>query len=179
NAGWSYRRSFSTSLLTCHSYDPDGKTTVQVLNKELETLMIDSYSQVGFRLNNGMFILGPMAIFPRTVLSWNIGIVEDINEESLSLFCLLEPKPDILVLGVGDATNSTRLNKQVLSYMVKNRINIEVLPTEQACATFNFLNAERRHIAGALIPPLALRPTEEDILLTKIKQKKFLLTQDD
>jgi NADH dehydrogenase [ubiquinone] 1 alpha subcomplex assembly factor 3 len=37
-------------------------------------------------------VLGPMAIFPRTVLSWNVGSVDDINEDSLSLFCMLEPK---------------------------------------------------------------------------------------
>jgi hypothetical protein len=51
-----------------------------------------SLLQVGFRLNNGMYILGPMAIFPRTVLSWNVGSVNEVNEDSLSLFCLLEPK---------------------------------------------------------------------------------------
>lgn len=48
--------------------------------------------QVGFRLNNGMYVLGPMAIFPRTVLSWNVGNVHAVNEDSLTLFCLLEPK---------------------------------------------------------------------------------------
>ena len=37
-------------------------------------------------------MLGPMAIFPRTVLSWNVGNVLAINEDSLILFCLLEPK---------------------------------------------------------------------------------------
>ena len=86
---------------------------------------------------------------------------------------------DILVLGVGDTTDSSRINKKIPSFMVKRRINIEVLPTEQACATFNFLNAESRYIAGALLPPLSLRPSEEDILLTKLKHRKLLIAQDD
>ena len=48
------------------TYEGDGKTSVQILNKELDAgLMINSFSQVGFRLNNGMMILGPMAIFPK------------------------------------------------------------------------------------------------------------------
>lgn len=48
------------------TYEGDGKTSVQILNKELDLgLMINSFSQVGFRLNNGMMILGPMAIFPK------------------------------------------------------------------------------------------------------------------
>jgi hypothetical protein len=37
-------------------------------------------------------VLGSMAIFPRTVLSWNVGNVHAINEDSLLLFCLIEPK---------------------------------------------------------------------------------------
>jgi len=35
-----------------HSYDPDGKTTVELLNKNLEVLMIDSYSQVTAYFNH-------------------------------------------------------------------------------------------------------------------------------
>lgn len=48
------------------TYEGDGKTTAQVLNKDLESgLMINSISKVGFRLNNQMLVLGPMVIFPR------------------------------------------------------------------------------------------------------------------
>ena len=41
-----YRESLPITSVRHHSYDPDGKTTVQLLNKNLEVLMIDSYSQV-------------------------------------------------------------------------------------------------------------------------------------
>lgn len=48
------------------SYHGDGKTKVNILNQELDLgLMINSYSQFGFRLNNGLNVVGPMAIFPR------------------------------------------------------------------------------------------------------------------
>lgn len=48
------------------SYEGDGKTKVNILNRELELgLMINSYSQYGFRLNNDLKVVGPMAIFPR------------------------------------------------------------------------------------------------------------------
>lgn len=48
------------------SYEGDGKTKVNILNQELNLgLMINSYSQSGFRLNNGLNVIGPMAIFPR------------------------------------------------------------------------------------------------------------------
>jgi hypothetical protein len=41
-----YKESLPIISVRHHSYDPDGKTTVQLLNKNLEVLMIDSYSQV-------------------------------------------------------------------------------------------------------------------------------------
>lgn len=48
------------------TYEGDGKTTVSILNKEVDGgLMINAFSQMGFRLNNGMMVIGPMAIFPK------------------------------------------------------------------------------------------------------------------
>ena len=41
-----YKESLPIISVRHHSYDPDGKTAVQLLNKNLEVLMIDSYSQV-------------------------------------------------------------------------------------------------------------------------------------
>lgn len=86
---------------------------------------------------------------------------------------------DVLVLGVGDTRDSFQLNSSILSFMAKYHISIEVLSTEQACATFNFLNAERRCIAGALIPPLTLRVTEDDVVLSKQRHKRLYETSDD
>ncbi|GBP57356.1 NADH dehydrogenase 1 alpha subcomplex assembly factor 3 [Eumeta japonica] len=43
-------------------------------------------------------------------------------------------------------------------------LNIELLSTEHACSTFNFLNAEGRSVAGAFIPPMSLVPDEDDML---------------
>lgn len=52
--------------LCTSTYHGDGKTKVNILNRELDLgLMINSYSQVGFRLNNELRVIGPMAIFPR------------------------------------------------------------------------------------------------------------------
>lgn len=49
-----------------NTYEGDGKTKVQILNKEIDLgLMINSYSQYGFRLNNELKVVGPLAIFPR------------------------------------------------------------------------------------------------------------------
>jgi NADH dehydrogenase [ubiquinone] 1 alpha subcomplex assembly factor 3 len=85
---------------------------------------------------------------------------------------------DILVLGIGDVRNSPKLNKCVHSFMTNHRISIEILTTQQACATFNFLNSESRCIAGALIPPITLEPADDDVIMSK-KRHKLLYGSGD
>lgn len=75
--------------------------------------------------------MGPMALFPRSVLSWNIEKFEDIDEKSLSLFYVLEPKIDILVLGLGDENPTPDFARRIMKFMHKYKINIEILKTEQ------------------------------------------------
>uniref|UniRef100_A0A1B6CZ84 NADH dehydrogenase [ubiquinone] 1 alpha subcomplex assembly factor 3 n=2 Tax=Clastoptera arizonana TaxID=38151 RepID=A0A1B6CZ84_9HEMI len=147
------------------SYDPDGKTFVTILNQEQEgPLMIDSYSQVGFRLNNGLFAIGPLAVFPRSVMSWNVKGDEDINENSLSLFTNLDPKLDILVIGTSQKLSSDNYIKMHIQKILKqSKLHIEILPTEKACPTFNFLNSEKRFVAAALIPPVRVSVNEDDL----------------
>ncbi|XP_055856104.1 NADH dehydrogenase [ubiquinone] 1 alpha subcomplex assembly factor 3 [Episyrphus balteatus] len=161
------------------AYEADGKTKVNILNKELDLgLMINGFSQYGFRLNNDMVIVGPMAIFPRSVLSWNISSFEEINEDSLSIFYTLEPKIDVLVIGIGDQKVTPQLSMKIIQFMKKYKINVEILTTEQACATFNFLNAESRMVAAALIPPLHITYNENNVLQTKLRQKQLYQVDD-
>lgn len=50
------------------AYDHDRKTKVSIFNTETDIgLMITSYSQYGFRLNNDMVVLGPITVFPRYI----------------------------------------------------------------------------------------------------------------
>jgi len=58
--------------------DEDGdlcgmKSTVSILNDEMDGLGINRFSQLGFLLNNGLRVIGPCAVFPRSVLQWNVG----------------------------------------------------------------------------------------------------------
>ncbi|XP_055390461.1 NADH dehydrogenase [ubiquinone] 1 alpha subcomplex assembly factor 3 [Condylostylus longicornis] len=156
------------------AYEGDGKTKVQILNKELDIgLMINSYNQYGFRLNNNMSIVGPMAIFSKSVLSWNVNEYRDINEDSLSLFGILEPKLDILVIGIGNEKVTPEISQRILNFIKNHKINIEILRTEQACTTFNFLNAESRMVAGAFIPPKHISVNEDDLFYRNRKTNLY------
>lgn len=115
----------------------------------------------------------------RTVLSWNVDNMHDINEESLRLVSLLEPKIDILIVGTGDAEVSPAFTKRILKFMKKYKINVEVLRTEAACSTFNFLNAESRMVAALLIPPVHLRVNEDELMRRSERADVFKVEDDD
>lgn len=67
------------------------------------------------------------------------------------------------MIGVGEnKLQKNQINTQVLNMLRTVKLHVEILPTEKACTTFNFLNSEQRFVAAALIPPLQITPTEED-----------------
>lgn len=154
-------RSSTRSCLTFDrggAYEGDGKTSITVLNRDAkDLLLIDSYSSHGFRINNGLFIVGPTAFFPRTILNWDVEGPWDVTPESLSLFWLLEPKPDVLIIGVGD--KGMKISDEVRVFMNNKKISLEVLDTGAACHVFNFMNSDCRNVAAALIPNQTMRLT--------------------
>lgn len=134
-------------------YDGDGKTIVSVVNEEeRERTLVDSYSKMGFRLNSGIFVMGPVAVFPQMVLQWDVVSAKDINPRSLSLFWLLEPKIEVLVIGVGDSDYLPNMDIKTRLFLKSKGLNVEVLPTPEAVASFNFMNVDYRNVAAALIP---------------------------
>lgn len=95
----------------------------------------------------------------------------------MSLFTVLEPKLDIIVLGVGDSVKDLELKKKIFPFMQKYKLNFEILPTEQACATFNFLNSEGRCVAGAMIPPQTINASDDDELRSKLRYQNLYETE--
>ncbi|XP_038668017.1 NADH dehydrogenase [ubiquinone] 1 alpha subcomplex assembly factor 3 [Scyliorhinus canicula] len=126
------------------------RTRVNALERESRDMFIDGYGKHGFTIN-GNRVFGPCAVLPQALLQWNVGSYKDVNEDSLSLFYILEPKIEILVLGLGE--RSQRLDPKLLIFLKNKGIAVEVQDTPNACATFNFLTSERRCTAAALIPP--------------------------
>lgn len=127
------------------------RTHISMLQREApHAAYVESYSSRGFVVN-GNRVLGPCALLPHSVLQWNVGSHLDITEESLSLFWMLEPPLEIVVVGTGDRTE--RLPPRVLRAMRQRGLAVEVQDTPNACATFNFLCHEGRATGAALIPP--------------------------
>lgn len=62
------RRNLFTSISrqSSKAYDHDGKTKINIFNTQQDLgIMITGYSQYGFRMNNDMVVIGPVAVFPR------------------------------------------------------------------------------------------------------------------
>jgi len=168
------------SVIKQGSYEGHGQTSVSILNDDCEGInMIDSYAQDGFRLSDDTKILGPCIIFPTAVLGWRIRGVEDINEDALSLFTLLDPRLDLLVIGHGgQAGVRDPVSPKVILRMKKLGLNIEVLTTEKAVSTYNFLVEEGRIVAAALIPPESVKIMDIDVVETKERYRKLLSHPD-
>lgn len=71
-----------------------------------------------------------MVIFPRTVLSWNVNSVEDIDEHSLRLLLALEPKLELLIIGTGDVEVTPEIGKRIQPIVRQYGIRVEILKTE-------------------------------------------------
>ncbi|CAK9820035.1 NADH dehydrogenase [ubiquinone] 1 alpha subcomplex assembly factor 3 [Anthophora plagiata] len=156
-------------------YEGPGKTTMEIVNLTNTSLLINKCLQTGFKMNDNSFIVGPIAIFPTGILSWNVGSTKDINEASLSLFTILKPPLDILVLGLETTYEYNRvaeLKKILLKFNIRN----EILPVQVACGVYNFLLNEGRCVAAGLIPPIISNiPNKSEMMLkTSTEDKKLI-----
>lgn len=63
------KRSISQSTPRFDNYEGDGRTTVTILDKELEKyLVVESCNEKGFFLSNESYVFGPIILFPNIIL---------------------------------------------------------------------------------------------------------------
>ncbi|XP_014475456.1 PREDICTED: NADH dehydrogenase [ubiquinone] 1 alpha subcomplex assembly factor 3 [Dinoponera quadriceps] len=149
------------------AYDGPGKTTVTFISKEIgPRFQVSQCNENGFALSNGFMIVGPTVLFPSQALCWNISSAKYINDATLSLFTVLEPKPELLIIGLDDNYDLPYF-RSLQKLMRKHNIISEILPVRKACTVFNFVNDEGRYVIAALIPP---KTTEHLTLPKKIEE---------
>lgn len=155
------------------AYDGDGKTTVKVLGQDDRTLhLVATYSSKGFRLANNLFIYGSILLFPTQVFSWNVRRGIDINLESLMLFDLLVPKVKIVVIGYGQ--HGEPYDPKIVPELRRKGISCELLPTQHAVTTYNYLLHDSVHVAGAFVPVIEdVHMTRRDVTELRDNEEKF------
>lgn len=90
-------------------------------------------------------------LFPRHAICWNIESGRHINDASLSLFTVLQPKPDLLIIGLDDQYDFAYI-RGLRERVKKLGITAEIISVRNACTVFNFVNEEGRYVVAALIP---------------------------
>ena len=84
-----------------------------------------------------------------------------------------------MVIGFGDLRKSESGRKSfpvdtsIILKMRQKGVNVELLTTENAVATYNYLVEEGRVVAAALIPPNHVSILDQDIIDTKAKRKQL------
>jgi len=114
---------------------------------------ITSYTDTKIAIS-GVDYEGALAILPHTVLPWNVKTFDDITLESFSLAMILKPKREIILLGTGSVHRS--LDESIITGLENKGIGVEVMSTQHAFGTYNFMIQEDRHVACFLLPFNAL-----------------------
>jgi uncharacterized protein len=83
----------------------------------------------------------------RLLTSWPPAGFDDLAAEHFVLIAELEP--EIVLLGTGNRLRFPR--PELTRALVEARIGLEVMDFQAACRTYNFLAAEERKVAAALL----------------------------
>ncbi|CAF0734572.1 unnamed protein product [Rotaria sp. Silwood1] len=177
------KRCFSLSNI-CHTaegrmgypnerYEP---TTIAALDKENKNLpLITGLYEDGFMIAGQDRIVGAIFSFPRQIICWNVYSPEQITPESLALLEVVQPRPEIFVLGIGSRTN--KIPPETIQFIRSLKIGFEILPTTQACETFNFLLTDNRLVYAGFFPQKDL--TDQNYGLRKAIAHSQLYEKDE
>ena len=83
----------------------------------------------------------------RLLTSWPPAGFDELTAEHFALIAELEP--EIVLLGTGNRLRFPR--PEFTRALVEARIGLEVMDLQAACRTYNFLAAEERKVAAALL----------------------------
>ncbi|KAG0228655.1 NADH dehydrogenase 1 alpha subcomplex assembly factor 3 [Mortierella sp. GBAus27b] len=144
-------------------------------DRESKTVSISACTKHGFVTTEAITLQGPVLCIGGQVFLWDIfkesGAVqqllkkdtaaspvrsifetmdEDTAREIFKVFELMNPRPEILVIGTGKAF--APLNPAVRSVIRGWGLQVDMMSTANAAATYNMLAEEGRDVAAALLP---------------------------
>ncbi|KMT03951.1 hypothetical protein BVRB_8g187600 [Beta vulgaris subsp. vulgaris] len=114
-----------------------------------DQLRFQQFDDTGFKVN-GVKYEGSLLCVGNLLMSWSPKKFSDITPESLSIFQILRPVPEILILGCGKHIEP--VNSELRSYVRSAGMKLEAVDSRNAASTYNILNEEGRFVAAALLP---------------------------
>ncbi|XP_062074672.1 uncharacterized protein LOC133778683 [Humulus lupulus] len=114
-----------------------------------DQLRFQRYTDTGFTVN-GVDYEGSLLSVGNLLMSWTPKNLSQITPDSLSIFKIVRPIPEILILGCG--RNIVPVDPELRRFIRSTGMKLEVLDSRNAISTYNILNEEGRIVAAALIP---------------------------
>ncbi|XP_050102407.1 uncharacterized protein LOC126582327 isoform X1 [Malus sylvestris] len=114
-----------------------------------DQLRFQRYTENGFTVN-GVDYEGSLLCVGNMLMSWAPTKFSDVTPDSLSIFKLVRPIPEILILGCG--RNIEPVDPELRRYIRSTGMKLEAVDSRNAISTYNILNEEGRIVAAALLP---------------------------
>jgi len=124
---------------------------------------VNGFTDHGFMIN-GVLVPGGVMLLPETSFMWNCTNVSDITEESLRLVKLINPRPEVFLIGTG---SKPVMLPDITRAFGKLGIAVEVMATKHAVGTFNVLVQEDRSVVACILPKildLDYKPSQDNFL---------------
>ncbi|CAL1353225.1 unnamed protein product [Linum trigynum] len=114
-----------------------------------DQLRFQRYTDTGFTVN-GVHYEGSLLCIGNLLMSWTPKSFSQITPESLSIFKILRPVPEILILGCGRYIQP--VDPELRRFVRSTGMKLEPVDSRNASSTYNILNEEGRMVALALLP---------------------------
>ena len=110
---------------------------------------VRGYGDHAFQVNETL-VRNSIILLPTSYFIWKTIKFDEINEESLSIFPLLFPTIEMVLIGCGE-TVPQRLCPNLVKKFRSYGIVLEIMNTNAAISTFNVLNGEGRNVGAAVL----------------------------
>lgn len=99
---------------------------------------------------NGVEYEGSLLCVGNLLTSWAPSSFSQITPDSLSIFQIVRPIPEILIIGCGRYTQP--VDPELRRFIRSTGMKLEAVDSRNAASTYNILNEEGRPVAAALLP---------------------------
>lgn len=123
--------------------------TFELLRGPEGRVVIDNYDARGFAIK-GAYCVGSVFAYDGAHAAWSPRRARDITPETLAALEIVDPTPDLLIVGTGRAM--CPLREDTLRYLKEIGVAVDACDTIHATSTFNVLVEEGRCVAAALLP---------------------------
>ncbi|KAJ8450677.1 hypothetical protein Cgig2_021149 [Carnegiea gigantea] len=114
-----------------------------------DQLRFQEFDDTGFKVN-GVKYEGSLICVGNLLMSWSPKKFSEVTPESLSIFQILRPIPEILIIGCG--RHIQPVNSELRNFVRSIGMKLEAVDSRNAASTYNILNEEGRIVAAAVLP---------------------------